>query len=344
MVFLGLFAILIMVLFAPFLVKKVEEELEIFLFIMGLVAVTITAAWSTALMREALSEPVKITLAVFIAGFLFRVFQQPVVRNVNKIAAALGIKLFAFLVIVVLGILSSVITAIIAALVLVEIISCLMLERKNEIILVVLACFSIGLGAALTPIGEPLSTIAIAKLRGDPYQAGFFFLFNRLWLYIIPGIIAFGVLGMILMPEKSQKKTGLKEERRENLKDIITRTAKVYLFVMALVFLGRGFKPIVDAYISRMPYQGLYWLNMISAIVDNATLTAAEIGPQMSLLQIKSALMGLLLAGGMLIPGNIPNIISAGKLKIKSSEWARFGVPLGLLVMVVYFFVLMFVK
>ena len=64
----------------------------------------------------------------------------------------------------------------------------------------------------------------------------------------------------------------------------------------------------------------------------------------MRLLQIKSALMGLLLAGGMLIPGNIPNIISAGKLKIKSSEWARFGVPLGLLVMTGYFFLLMFVK
>ena len=34
--------------------------------------------------------------------------------------------------------------------------------------------------------------------------------------------------------------------------------------------------------------------------------------------------------GGMLIPGNIPNIISAGKLGITSLEWARVGVPLGL--------------
>jgi predicted cation transporter len=146
------------------------------------------------------------------------------------------------------------------------------------------------------------------------------------------------------MPQKRQLKPSLQEEREENLKDIIIRTAKVYLFVMALVFLGRGFKPIVEAYISRLPYQGLYWLNMISAIVDNATLTAAEIAPGMSLLQIKSALMGLLLAGGMLIPGNIPNIISAGKLKIKSSEWARFGLPLGLLAMTGYFFLLMLIK
>ena len=54
--------------------------------------------------------------------------------------------------------------------------------------------------------------------------------------------------------------------------------------------------------------------------------------------------MGLLLAGGMLIPGNIPNIIAAGKLKIKSSEWAIFAVPLGLLVMGGYFCLLMFIK
>jgi len=108
--------------------------------------------------------------------------------------------------------------------------------------------------------------------------------------------------------------------------------------------LGRGFKPIVDAFILKIPYQGLYWINLVSAILDNATLAAAEISPGMSLLQIKSCLLGLLIAGGMLIPGNIPNIISAGKLKIKSSEWAKFGVPLGLAVMAAYFFLLMLIK
>lgn len=344
MTLFGILVILAVVLFAPFLIKKVEEELEFFLFIMGLAAVTIASQWSISLIEEALIEPIKITLAVFIAGFLFRIFQKRIACGVNNIKDKIGMKLFAFLAIVALGFLSSVITAIIAALVLVEIIACLTLDRKNEIFLVILACFSIGLGAALTPIGEPLSTIAIAKLRGVPYQAGFFFLFRYLWLYIIPGVIAFGILGFILMPEKSQDSGGLKPDIKESVKDIFIRTGKVYVFIMALIFLGKGFKPIIDAYISKMPYQGLYWLNTISAIVDNATLTAAEIGPGMSLLQIKSALMGLLIAGGMLIPGNIPNIISAGKLKIKSTEWAKFGAPLGLAVMIVYFFVLISIR
>ena len=49
---------------------------------------------------------------------------------------------------------------------------------------------------------------------------------------------------------------------------------------------------------------------------------------------IKAILLGLLISGGMLIPGNIPNIIAAGKLNITSLEWARFGVPVGLIAMV----------
>ena len=142
------------------------------------------------------------------------------------------------------------------------------------------------------------------------------------------------------MPYKYRKASGLEAEKEEDLKDISLRTIKVYLFVMALVFLGKGFKPLIESYISTIPYQGLYWLNMISAILDNATLAAAEIGPAMNLLQIKSALLGLLIAGGMLIPGNIPNIIAAGKLKIRSSEWVKFGLPLGLVIMTLCFFLL----
>ncbi|OEC91932.1 hypothetical protein A9239_17600 [Methanosarcina sp. A14] len=60
----------------------------------------------------------------------------------------------------------------------------------------------------------------------------------------------------------------------------------------------------------------------------------------MSEIQIKCILMGLLVAGGMLIPGNIPNIISAGKLGITSKEWARLGIPMGLVTMAIFFVVI----
>ena len=106
---------------------------------------------------------------------------------------------------------------------------------------------------------------------------------------------------------------------------------------MALIFLGAGFTPLILEFITQIPSEGLYWLNSVSAVLDNATLAAAEIGPQLSLIQIKSALMGLLITGGMLIPGNIPNIIAAGKMGITSKEWARYGMPLGFVLMVIYF-------
>ena len=102
---------------------------------------------------------------------------------------------------------------------------------------------------------------------------------------------------------------------------------------MALIFLGAGFKPLIDTYLLKLPSQILFWVNMVSAILDNATLAAAEIGPSLSVAQIKSALLGLLISGGMLIPGNIPNIIAAHSLRIKSTEWAKLGVPLGLIIM-----------
>jgi predicted cation transporter len=82
-------------------------------------------------------------------------------------------------------------------------------------------------------------------------------------------------------------------------------------------------------------------MNIISAALDNATLTAAEVGPRMDITQVKSALMGLIIAGGLLIPGNIPNIIAANKLKIKSSEWAKAGVLFGLSLMVFYFVIIL---
>jgi predicted cation transporter len=100
----------------------------------------------------------------------------------------------------------------------------------------------------------------------------------------------------------------------------------------------------VETYIAGLPYYFLYWINIVSAVLDNATLAAAEISPVMSILQIKSAVLGLAIAGGMLIPGNIPNIISANKLGIKSSEWARFALPLGAAVMAVFFVFIMAAK
>ncbi|MDR7476018.1 MAG: DUF1646 family protein, partial [Armatimonadota bacterium] len=123
----------------------------------------------------------------------------------------------------------------------------------------------------------------------------------------------------------------------ETYRTVAGRALRVFFFVMALTLLGEGFKPLIDRFVIRLDARLLYWINMVSAILDNATLTAAEVSPQMSPLQVRAVLMGLLISGGMLIPGNIPNIIAANKLKIRSRAWARWGIPLGLVLLLAYF-------
>jgi predicted cation transporter len=336
---LGLGIIALGVLIGPFTVKKIEHNLEAFLFLMGVLSVTVAGVWEMRLVEEAVMEPVVkgIVPAVLVAGMLFHYGRSSAQSAMNSILKTVPLRAVVFVMIVALGMASSIITAIIASLLLVEMVNCLPLDRKNKINLVIIACFSIGLGAVLTPLGEPLSTIAVSKLQGPPYNAGFFFLFDKLAGYVIPGVLAMGLLGMFMVRKTMATQTVTTIAETERLWDVVVRAAKVYIFVMALLLLGGGMKIIIDKYFTAIPSEVLFWVNMLSAVLDNATLTAAEIAPSLSMAQISAALMGLLIAGGMLIPGNIPNIISASKLGITSKEWARLGVPLGLGIMLVYF-------
>jgi predicted cation transporter len=339
----GLAAIMALTLVLPFSVKKVEEELEAFLFLMGLSAVTISGLWSTGLIAEAFREPVKITLAVLVLGFAFKAARPKLRGWLNRLTKTLGLRRTVFAIILLLGLGSSVITAIIAALALAEIISILKLERNCEIKIVVYACYAIGLGAALTPLGEPLATIAIAKLKAPPHSADFFYLIKQIGLWVAPGVILTAFMGSRCVNRSSEAAaSGLTEDGPETNKSIALRAAKVYVFVMALIFLGAGMAPLAGRLVPGMPVWALYWANSVSAILDNATLAAAELVPIMTDKQVKFVLMGLLISGGMLIPGNIPNIISAAKLNIKSGEWAKAALPYGVLLMTAYFALMSF--
>jgi predicted cation transporter len=408
---IGLFGLLAVVMIGPLLSSKIEHNLELFLFSIGVLAATVAWVWSEQLLLSAVLEPILkgIVPAVLIASLIFHYGKRYIQKGMERIQDKVPVKAIVFMIVVGLGLLSSIITAIIAALLLVELVQFLPLNRTNRVELVIIACFSIGLGAALTPMGEPLSTIAISKLQGDPFNADFFFLLRTLGIYIIPGIFFFGILGVIFvqgkrpkimqiisLPKNYDPKTGgagllvnvmpkplkcpwcktkilhlsgdglvkctkcgkqfvhyhskskttkpkAERQRPEALSDVFGRVLKVYVFVIALIFLGGGMKVLVDRYFTQVPAMGLYWVNMISAVLDNATLAASEVGPALSLMQVKATLMALLVSGGMLIPGNIPNIISSQKLKIKSKEWARVGIPLGLVLMLFYFVWLFFV-
>ncbi|MBI4279257.1 MAG: DUF1646 family protein [Armatimonadetes bacterium] len=329
---LAALVILGLVLALPLASPRVEQNLEVFLFIMGLLSVAAAGVASARLAWDAVTHPVPIAVAVLISGLLFQRLRGHVSLALVRLRLMLPLPVVVGVMITTLALASSVITVIIASLVLVELIGAMQFQREDEARIVVIACMAIGLGAALTPIGEPLSTIATGKLNQD-----FWFLMRLLGPWVMPGIVAMGVWGALQPLRYNSASLAALAGPEETYRDVVVRVLRVYLFVMALVLLGEGFKPVIDRFIVRLDPRLLYWINMVSAILDNATLTAAEVGPKMTTLQVRSVLMGLLISGGMLIPGNIPNIIAAGKLGIRSRTWARVGVPLGLALLVLYY-------
>jgi predicted cation transporter len=345
----GLFLVIVAVLILPFAVKKVEENLELFFLIMGVCAVSISGLWSTELVVGALKAPVEIGnvpigifQVVMVFGLLIHFFNRAFCRGVLSLASKLGWRVFTFIMILACGILSSLVSIIVTAVLLSEIIAAIPLDKKEKIKFAVVACFAMGLGAVLTPVGEPLSTILVSKLSGPPFYAGFFFCLQVFGIYVIPGVIVIALFGTFYIGRNIDL-TNIRHsvEYSETLKTVILRAIRVYFFVAALILLGEGMKPIIVWYVVHVPSVALYWINMISAVLDNATLTAMEIGPGMLMSQITAIIMGLLIAGGMLIPGNIPNIVAAARLKISMKEWAVIGVPMGLVIMAIYFLILL---
>jgi predicted cation transporter len=191
-----------------------------------------------------------------------------------------------------------------------------------------------------------MSTILVQRLSGAPYFAGFAWPIQHFAIYVIPAAAVLGLFGSFWVAKKAPGKASEESsssvimEYSETIRTVIMRAVKVFAFVAALVLLGEGLKPLIVWFFTKIPAAALFWINTISAVLDNATLTAIEISPDMGLSQIICIVMGLLIAGGMLIPGNIPNIVAAGRLKISMQEWAKIGVPLGAVVMVIFFVVL----
>jgi predicted cation transporter len=345
---IGLSIVVLLVLILPFVFKKVEENLEPFFLIMGIIAVTISGLWSWQLTIETLKAPVMIgsvPLGIFqvvlVFGLIVHYFNKPFCEGIVALANKFGPTTFIALLIIGLGLISSVVSVIVTACLLAEIISALPFTRRDKMRIVVVTCFAVGLGAGLTPLGEPLSTIMVQKLAGPPYNAGFLFPIQNLGIYIVPGVVGIALIGAFCIGRKIvliEKATA--SDYNETLRTVLMRAIKVYIFVAALILLGEGLQPLIVWYFTKIPAWGLYWINSVSSILDNATMTAVEIGPTMAMPQIISAAMALLIAGGMLIPGNIPNIVAAGRLKISMKEWAVIGVPIGIAIMAIYFVIL----
>ena len=332
------------VLLLPFSFKKAEEELEIFLFIMGLVAVTVSGLWSRRLLADTLLAPAPIAVAVFLAGLVFRAARPHVRSAVHRTVQRFGLRPAVAGCIFALGLVSSLSTAVIAALVWTDVAGALLLDRAGKVRLTVCACFAIGLGSILTPLGGPLSAIVSAQLQGPPHPADFLFLARLLAWWVVPGVALTAVWAAVGPGAAALALEACPEIQPEAGAQIAARAGKIYIFVAGLTLLGAGLAPVAAAWVARLPEPALFWFNSVSAALDNATLAAVEISPDMTSRKLVFALLGLLISGGMLIPGNIPNIVCAAKLGIRSREWAAAAVPMGLAMMTGCFLLLMLLR
>src|SRR5207244_11813731 len=134
--------------------------------------------------RHTLAHPIPIVLAVFASVLVFKWTRRHLGQGLVQLRLVIPMRVLLAVLVIVLALLSSVFTVIIASLVLVELVSALRFAKEDESRLVVIACMALGLGAALTPTGQPPSTIATAKLHED-----FWFLMRLLGPWVIPRIV-----------------------------------------------------------------------------------------------------------------------------------------------------------
>jgi len=106
----GLGIIFLIVLLGPFLVKKIEHNLEVFLFSMGILAVTVNSVflkvsseagvaaeetlpnWNLHLIEKALVDPIEISLAVLFAGLIFHYGRGHIRTLMQKILTRISLK------------------------------------------------------------------------------------------------------------------------------------------------------------------------------------------------------------------------------------------------------------
>ena len=324
----------------PLASRWVESHLEIFLLMVGAAAVTISGGWSVDFIYETLQYPVNVAFIVLVVSVIFNNYSRYIFRVLfaffRKLEPQYSFALLVFL----LGITSSLVSVTVAALVLAEVLKVVNLERLSTVRITVFACYAIGLGAVLTPLAEPLGLIINNALTGAPHFADFFFLMRHFFVWIAPTILLLSAAaGYSARHAGTTMQMHIREDK-ETYGSMLRRTWHIYMFVAALNLISAGLRPLAQSTITHLGGKVLFLANAVSVIIDNATLAAIEIVPTISMNDLIYMVIGLAAFGSMLVQGNLPNIVAAEKLGIKSREWASVAVPTGLVLMGAYFIIL----
>jgi predicted cation transporter len=298
----------------PLALAPLERNLEPYVLVLGMIAVTLGRQWEPQLLRKVVMEPLPITLTVMAGGLLFHVFRPALDQGFSRMRSRLPRPLLIGFLVLSLALLSSVVTAVVAALMLVEAVALLGLGPMKRTQIVVLGCFAIGLGSALTPIGEPLATLASSEMN-LPFGG----LSRLLAHWVLPGVVAVSVLSAFCARGQYDS-IGDGSHVQERPAQAVMQGIRIFAFVAGLILVGEACAPVASRYVGMLSNTSLFWANIISSSLDNATLVVIEFH-QIEPARARAALLSLLVSGGMLIQGNVPNIVCGEQfLKIRSSD------------------------
>jgi predicted cation transporter len=178
-----------LLLLGPVVSRTIEEHIELFFLAIGLLAMTLAGAWRWEVASRAAEVPLGITLTVIVADVIFGRVRGQMDRALGWIQARIARPIVCGGAIFVIALLSAMLTAIVAALMLAELVELMRLGPRTRVRVTVAGCFAIGLGSALTPLGGPLSTLAASGLG-----MGFGGLFAMLAPYVLPGMFACAIV------------------------------------------------------------------------------------------------------------------------------------------------------
>lgn len=238
----GLIVIFLVVLLGPLLIKRIERNLEAFLFLIGACAIVLSRSWHIDLVEEAVQEPVVIgiLLSVLVAGLIVHYRRPHFLHGINDILLdGITMKVI-FLEIVVVGLSAAIITPIIPFFVLVEAVNYLSLPRGSRAIITALGCISIILGAALPYVEGLSSEIAVTKMQGELPSAGILPL-ELQSLYILLIILVLGLISIFFSEEKVKAMEMQAFEGVAAHKKMAIWGVRLFMFAGALLLVGVAF-------------------------------------------------------------------------------------------------------
>jgi len=240
---LGLIPIFVAILLCPLLVKKVEQNIEAFLFLLGICAVAISRSWHIGLVEDAIQEPiiVGIMLSALVAGLIAHYLGPHFLSGINDaLLDGITMRVIFLEIVVVLGLSAIIITPILPFFLLVEVVNHLPLTRRIRANLTIIASLSICLGAVLALVETPHSMIAITKMQGALPSLNVLPM-ELQSLYVILCILALGLISAFFIEEKVTAMEIRTMEGSAGFKNIAIWSAKACMFVGAILLVGVAF-------------------------------------------------------------------------------------------------------